>query len=152
LARSSISNWPSRRALIVLAAAVAGIELFGAAAKLPGVARIGYDNARQPYRLVRDADLDPFASFAPTAPLAVAAETIPRDATFAIVVGDEEPRIDPELVRQLFQLWLLPRAYTPRLRDADWVIVYNHASETAGVPYTREVGLGPGVNALEVAR
>jgi hypothetical protein len=152
LARFSISNWPSRRVVVALAAAVVAAELFGAAAKLPGVVRIGWENGRQPYRLVRDADLDPFASFAPTASVAAAREAIPRDATFAIVVGEDEPRIAPELVRQIFQLWLLPRSFTERPREADWVIVYHHASETAGVPYTREVGLGPGVNALEVRR
>jgi hypothetical protein len=31
------------------------------------------------------------------------------------------------------------------------VIAYNQSSERAGVRYTREIGLAPGVNALKVA-
>lgn len=146
-----MNKWPSRRALTVFAAVVVAVDLVAAVSQTPILARIGYENAKGPYRLVRNADLDPFASFAPTGALVAARETIPRDATYAIVVGDGPPRVAPELVRQIFQFWLLPRTYTSRTGDADWVIVYQRPSETAGVRYTQEVGLGPGVNALKVA-
>jgi hypothetical protein len=147
-----MTKWPNRRVVLAVAAVVVVVDLAAAASRVPSLARIGYDNAKEPYRLVRDADLDPFASFAPTEAVAVARQTIPRDATYAIVVGDDPPRVAPTLVRDIFRLWLLPRRYTTRLDEAQWVIAYHHASETIGVPYSKEIGFGPGVNALQVRR
>jgi hypothetical protein len=140
------------RGLVLAPAAVAGIALVAAVAQLPSLVRIGYGNSTQPLRLVRDADLDPFASFAPTAPLVAAQQLIPRDASYAIVVGNAPPVADPAIIPMIYRFWLLPRRYTRDRAAADWVIAYHRASESLGVPYTQELGAGPGVNILKVAR
>lgn len=146
-----MTTHPSRRTLLFLAVAIAAVELLAVCLRTPALAQLGWQHATAPYRLVRDADVDPFASFAPTASIVMAQRTIPPEATYAIVVGNQEPRVEPQLVRLIFKLWLLPRRYTARPRDADWVIAYNESSERVGVPYTQEIGLAPGVNALKVA-
>lgn len=141
----------TRRALVVFAALVVGIELYATASNSAWtLGRIGYQHLSRPSRLTRDADLDPLAFYAPTGALLAAQQTIPRGATYTIVVGNDPPGANPDYVRILFKLWLVPRLYTERLSEAHWVIAYHHSSETLGVKYTKEIGLGPDVNVVEV--
>lgn len=142
----------SRRALVAVAALAAAVQLTAAAGNVGDVVRAGHQGFAERSDRVRDADLDPLAAFASTAALALARDVIPADATFAIVIGNDPPVIDPGATRLVLRLWLQPRRYTPRPADADWVIVYNASSESLRLPYTREVGLGPKANAVEVKR
>jgi hypothetical protein len=150
--RFLMSERPGRRGLLIIAAIVVAIEVVAAAGQTAIFARVGYESSTKPFRLVRDADLDPLASFAPNAGLVAALETIPPDATYSIVVGKTPPVADPQLIRLIYQFWLLPRRYTSRPGAARWVIAYHRPSESLGVRYTREVGLAPFVNAVEVGR
>lgn len=142
----------STRGLLLFAAVIVTVELVLAASQVAPLARIGWANYEKPTRLVRDADLDPFSSFGPTAIVAAAQQKIPRNATYAIVVGKTPRGADPELVTDVLRFWLLPRRYTTKPADAQWVIAYNHPSETLGVAYTEELGLGLDVNVVKVRR
>lgn len=139
-------------AVTAVAVAVVAIELFTAATHISLFARVGYKNLRAPSHLVRDADLDPFAYFAPTQALVAAQRLIPANATYTIVVGHEAPGPPAGVANEIFRFWLVPRQYTRSVRDADWAITYNESSESLGVPYTRELGLGPGVNLVKLGR
>ncbi|HEX4518463.1 MAG TPA: hypothetical protein VH063_02670 [Gaiellaceae bacterium] len=139
--------------LTIVALVVVSVDLVTAATHLRVFAQVGYKNIRAPSHLVRDADLDPFAYFAPTQALVAAQRVIPKDATYTIVVGHEEPGGPPVgIADDIFRFWLVPRRYTKHIADADWAITYNAASESLGVPYTKEVGLGPSVNAVKLGR
>lgn len=137
---------------MAVAVVVVAIELFSAVTHLRLFAQVGYKNLRAPAHLVRDADLDPFAYFAPTQALVAAQRIIPEQATYTIVVGHEEPGPTATIAGDIFRFWLVPRRYTRNVRKADWAITYNESSESLGVPYTEELGLGPGVNAVKLGR
>jgi hypothetical protein len=135
-------------------AAVIGIVVFDllvSASHSWPLAKIGYQDASVPPRLVRDADVDPFSSFGPTAPLITAGRFIPRNATYSIVIGKDPPTPDPGLVRRELRLWLLPRTYVANRADAQWVVAYHESSEKLGIKYSDETGLGaPGTNVVRV--
>ncbi len=115
------------------------------------LAKIGYQDSSVPPRLVRDADVDPFSSFGPTAPLITAARFIPRNATYSIVVGQDPHTPDPGLTKRILRLWLLPRTYVAKPAEAQWVIAYHQSSEKLGIRYSDETGLGaPGTNVVRV--
>jgi hypothetical protein len=128
------------------------VDLSVAAVQAGRFAAIGWRLHERPRQLPRDDDLDPLAYFAPTAALARAREMIPSRARYAIVVGNDPPVADPELIRIVFRMWLVPRAYTDRPADAQWIISYHQAAETIGVPYLSETGIAPAVNVLKVRR
>ncbi len=140
------------RWLALFAAILVTAELWVAVSHTRLFAQVGYKNLTGSRHLVRDADLDPFSFFAPTQALVTAQDVIPRDATYAIVVGNEAPGPALEIAQDIFRFWLVPRRYAANLDQAQWVITYNAASESLGVPYTKEIGLGPGVNAVKLAR
>jgi hypothetical protein len=142
----------TRSLVLVVAAVIVTAELWAAVTNVRPYARIGYRNLATPNPLVRDADLDPLASFTSTGALVRATQAIPRDATYAIVFGNDPPVANPAEARVAFRFWLQPRRYVRRAADADWVIAYHRSSETLGVRYSREVGLTPGVNVVEVTR
>jgi hypothetical protein len=84
-----------------------------------------------------------------------AADVIPADATFHVVVGRNLPlRGNQEVaLTPLFKYWLLPRRATRQLEDADWVIAYGASTETLGVPLgERQIEISPGVVVAEVER
>jgi hypothetical protein len=114
------------------------------------LAKIGYQDASIPPRLIRDADVDAFAYYEPTGPLITARRAIPVDATYSIVVGQDPPVQNPALVKTILRLWLLPRTYVANPAEAQWVIGYHKSSEKLGIPYTDETGLAYGVNAVRV--
>jgi hypothetical protein len=142
----------SRQAVLAVAIVIAAIELLAAAAVVLDYARVGYRSAKAANPFVRDADLDPLAAYAPTAALARATAVIPSDATYAVVVGNDPPGRPAGNVRAAFRFWLLPRRYTTRISEADWIIAFHRSSETLGVRYSREIGLSPAVNAVQVRR
>jgi hypothetical protein len=145
----SIRRW-SRTATLVVAVVVVALELAFGAAVIGGYARTGWRAAGTPTPLVREADLDPLAQFVPTATLVHAAQAIPRDATYTVVVGQDPPVELPSDVETAFRFWLPPRRYTPNAADADWIVAFHVSSEDLGVPVAQEVGLGPAVNAVRV--
>jgi hypothetical protein len=138
--------------VLVVAIVVVAVELAAAAGVIGNYARFGWRAAETPNPLVRDADLDPLAQFVPTAALVHAAETIPPDATYTVVVGNDPPVELPGDVEAAFRFWLPPRHYTAHAADADWIVAYHVSSEQLGVPIGREIGLAPDVNAVEVKR
>lgn len=136
--------------LTLVAVAVVVTELGLAAARTSVYAQIGYRNAKAPPLLVRDADVDAFAYFDPTLAMVAAQRVIPRDATYTIVVGNEEAgrNMTPAFATIVYRFWLVPRRYTQNIHRARWALTYFKSSESLGVPYVREIGLGPGVNAV----
>src|SRR5581483_890431 len=103
-------QYAAMRAVLVLAAVAAAVCLATAVAQTARFAHTAWRLHGRPEQLPRVNDLDPLAYFASTAALAGARGVIPRDATYAIVVGHEGVP-DPELVRIVFCLWLLPRPF-----------------------------------------
>ncbi len=141
----------ARSGLLLVAAAAAVVEIWAAVGPTDDVARIGYRAFRTPTPLVRDADIDPLALYVPkTSALVHARETIPPDASFAVVVGKANEQ--PGIVKLLFRLWLMPRRYVQTLAAAQWVIAYERPSESLGVQYIQEIGLAPDVNVVKVKR
>jgi hypothetical protein len=148
----AVRRWTSVPSLVLVVAAVAvGVEIWVTAGPALSYARIGYRNVRDPTPKPRDADLDPLSSYISTGTIVLARETIPPDATYTVVVGNTKLD-DPGVVGVMLRLWLAPRRYTDRLASAQWVVAYHESSEALGVPYTREVGLGPDANAVELKR
>ena len=98
------------------------------------------------------ADVDPFAYYDPTLAMVAARQAIPRDATYTIVVGRERNAMVPGLATSVYRIWLLPRRYTPDIHEAQWALTYWKSSEFLGVPYSTEIGLGPGVNAVKLGK
>jgi hypothetical protein len=141
-----------RTILLAAAALIAGVELSVAATTIGDYARLGYRSATTPNPLVREADLDPLASFVPTDALVRAAAAIPAGATYTVVVGDDPPVERPAEVRVAFRFWLQPRRFTRGVEGAEWVIAYHRSSERLGVRYSSETGLAPGVNVVRVRR
>ncbi len=135
---------------MVVAVLVVSVSLFSAVTHIRFFAGVGYKNLRGPPHLVRDADLDPFAFFAPTQSLVAAQRIIPKNASYTIVIGHEAPGPPAGIADDIFRFWLVPRRYTTNVREADWAITYNASSESLGVPFTKELGLGPGVNAVKL--
>jgi hypothetical protein len=137
--------------VLLVAAAAVVVEIVVAVGPTDTVARIGYRSFRTPTPLVRDADLDPLALYVPkTNALVKARETIPADATYAVVTGSSTT--NASVLKLVFRLWLMPRRYVRTVAAAQWVVAYERSSESLGVPYTREIGLAPDVNAVKVRR
>jgi hypothetical protein len=67
-------------------------------------------------------------------------------------VGGPRSVEDPGIVKVLFRFWLLPLRYVLKIADAQWVIAYQRPSESLGVQYTQEIGLGPDINVVKVKR
>jgi hypothetical protein len=136
----------------VLAAVVVLIELWLAVSRTSFYAHVGARNLRAAQLLVRDADVDPFAYFDPTLAMVAAQRAIPRNATYTIVYGGEQPgrKMVPGFAKSVYRLWLVPRKYTTDIHKAQWALTYFKSSEFLGVPYRKEIGLGPGVNAVEL--
>ena len=133
---------------------VAILALIAGGTQAPKLARLAWSRATAPSESLTDRELAAvIVAQSPDMFLKVAA-TIPRNATYAVVVGDEPPPPSnfPFLIPLLFQYWLLPRHYTHDIHDADWVISYNHPSETLGVRYSEEINISPTANVVKVIR
>ncbi|CAB4696751.1 MAG: hypothetical protein F2663_05345 [Actinobacteria bacterium] len=141
----------NRRAVAIIATAAVAAQLIVAVAHLPSLAMAGgraYDTKTP---AIRDGDLDPLALYAGTQALVLARAAIPPSATFAVAIGNDPPVAQPEVLRRIFDFWLAPRRDVGDPAKADWVIVYHRSSESVGVPYTTEAGLGPDGNAIKVS-
>jgi hypothetical protein len=148
--QAQVHRLGGRSLLLVGAMIIAVVELALAVSKTSFYARIGWKNLHTPKQLVRDADVDPFAYYDPTLPMVAAGQAIPRTATYTIVVGHERNAMVPGLAIDVYRLWLAPRHYTTDIHKAQWALTYWKSSEFLGVPYTTEIGLGPGVNAVKL--
>lgn len=101
-----------------------------------------------------DRELPPAVSVdLPAAVLTGAAATIPLDASFHVVVGDnlelsETTRVS---IQPLLRYWLLPRRLAS-LSESAWVIAYGASTETLGLELGRQVEVHPGVVVAEVVR
>jgi hypothetical protein len=143
-----------RLSLAGFAAVLAVLALIAAAAELPSVLRSAYQTVTSHGQSWNSGELGPSFSSDTSDELVNAAKTLPRNATYTIVFGNAPPLqpIERTGILPLFRYWLLPRRYTPRLREAQWVITYHHSSETVGVPYRKEITLGADANTFEVTR
>jgi hypothetical protein len=135
----------------VLATGIVVFELATTAWRTTTVSHTLVENVRKPPMLVRDADVDPFAFYAPTFAMVAAQHAVPRNATYTIVTGTERKALAAGLFTDIYRLWLMPRRYTTDLQLADWAITYFKPSEIIGRKYIEEIGLGPGVNAVKLA-
>jgi hypothetical protein len=137
---------------VPVAAVVVVAELWLAVSRSSFYAGVGYRNLKVPPLLVRDADVDPFAYFDPTLAMIAAQRAIPADATYTIVYGGEQPvrKMTRVFAIDVYRFWLTPRRYTTDVHKAQWALTYFKSSEFLGVPYTKEIGLGPGVNAVKL--
>jgi hypothetical protein len=140
-----------RRALVVLAGVVVALELWAAIGHIDDIARTGYQAVAKPSYPVQKADLDPLAFYALPEAVVRARDVIPPHATYAVVTGPGLTSTQ-RLAAVAFKLMLLPRVFTADRHRAQWVIAYRASSEALGVPYTREIGLAPGVNVIEAVR
>lgn len=60
--------------------------------------------------------------------------------------------VHPALLRIAFEFWLLPRRFTDRVGDAQWLIIYGRGVPRPAVEVRRRISLGPAATLLEVAR
>jgi hypothetical protein len=129
-------------------------SLAGALTQVAPLWRIFRANLAAPPAPLAVRDVNQLGPYLDPRALTAAREVIPAGATYAVVVGDTPPTTATQklAIPLLFQYWLLPRRSTADPRDAQWVIAYDHPSETLGVRVAREVGLAPGVNADLIAR
>ena len=130
------------------------LALLAACTRVPHIARAGWNHARTPAQSVQQRELAAVVFAQAPEMFLSAAKIIPRNATYSVVVGDipETSSDFHEAIPLLFQYWLLPRRFTLNVHDADWVISYDHPSETLGVRYSQELGLAPAVNVVKVIR
>jgi hypothetical protein len=136
------------------AALVAAVSLATAYDRTPERVRDAWTRLHQPTPSALDRELAPAASHEVSVQaLTAASSTIPPDATYAIVTGDEPPLDSAIALAAELTLrdWLLPRTYVARPVDADWVITYHYPSEKLPV-HGDEIGLGPDANLVHVRR
>ncbi|MBV8081029.1 MAG: hypothetical protein JO186_11725 [Actinobacteria bacterium] len=136
------------------AAGVAVIALIGAAAEVPTAVRAAHAAFTARGESWNSGEYGPSVAWETTEEVQNAIKTLPPNAVYTIVLGNQPPLSSFEQtgILPLFRYFLLPRRYTPRLRDAQWVITYHHSSETVGVPYKKEIPLGPDGNTFKVTR
>ena len=137
------------------ATAVIGLlALVAALSRVPHIGRLGWDRASTPAHSTQDRELAALILAQDPNLFLRAAKIIPLDATYSVVVGNSPPtNVDlTQGIPLLYQYWLLPRHFTNDVHDADWVITYDHSSETLGVRYSEEIGIGPTSNIVKVIR
>jgi hypothetical protein len=139
------------RIVIALACLIVAVELWAAGTHAAHIARYAWRIAGVSPYPVQEADFDPFAQYAMPEALVRARAIIPADATYAVVLGRDLPP-SARAAPIAFEFALLPRRYTRDLTRAQWIIAYHTPSEGLGVRYSREIGLGPDVNVVEVTR
>jgi hypothetical protein len=62
------------------------------------------------------------------------------------------PSIVHDGLAQLLWYALLPRRYTSDFQTAQYIVTWDHSSESLGVRVKRETGIGPDGNVVEVGR
>jgi hypothetical protein len=143
-------HWPESAAAVIVA-----VALSSALGQVSPVARTGWALLTAHTGPASGRELAPASSHGvSTQALELAAKTIPPDGHYAIVVG-QQPPFDPSVanaVPSIVQYWLLPRRYTPNIKDASWILTYHAPSETLGLTVAQEIGLGPDANLVRVDR
>jgi hypothetical protein len=136
------------------AVVIAALALIAAASQSPAIARAGWSNLTGHSQSTINRQLAAVVySQAPSSTFLAAARIIPRNAVYAVVVGEEPPNPTSDFkfaIPTLFQYWLLPRHYTRDIHKAQWVISWHHPSETLGVRYSEELGIGDYSNIVKV--
>ena len=125
-----------------------------AAAQAPTIVRDAWNQFTGPWHGGAPRELSFVTNSEQQGELRAALKEIPPRVRYTIVFGDAPP-VDPNVQAStvpLFSYVLLPRIYVSDLADAQWVIAYHHASETIGVPYKKELNLGPYVNTFAVTK
>ena len=139
-----------------VAAIVVAVALAVAFDQAPALLRADRLILAQPSYSLERSDLDPLSFWVPSGTLKLAREEIPSGATYTIVLGSDPPLLGDTrtAVQPIFQAWLLPRRYTPKLGQAQWVIAYHRAlaSIHLGRPITHEIDLTSNATLLEVGR
>src|SRR5205814_4870353 len=107
------------------------LALVAAAAEVPGVVRAAHDSVTSPQQSWSSGELGPSFAWETSEEMTNAAKTLPRNAVYTIVFGNDPPLqpIESTGILPLFRYWLLPRRYTPNLHKPQWVITYHHASQ-----------------------
>jgi len=147
-------------ALQIAAALVAAAALGGALYRVPALVRIAHHSLNLPGSSVEDADLDPLHYYVSIGALVAARNTMPKGATYTVVVGHDPPLDnnpstaagDAHAIRVMFLLYMMPDRYTPDIHEARWVIAYHQRSSTLGIKYSKQSYLSYDANLLEVAR
>lgn len=139
-----------------LAAIVVAAALAAAFDQIPTL--LGADRLilAQPDHSLLSSDIDAIGIWVPTVTLNLAVANIPTGATYTIVLGNDPPLLGDTrtAVQPIFQFWLLPRRYTPKLGQAQWVIAYHRARSSidVGRPIAKEIDLENDATLLEVGR
>jgi hypothetical protein len=142
------SQFLDRYPLRVGAALVAAAALGGAVYRLPALARAGHRYLNQPSRSVDVADLDPVRFFAQIGVVLAARGAIPPGSTYTVALGRYVAPSTTVILREE----LLPLRYTPKLRDAQYVIAYDRDPKTIRVRYSKSADLTWPAQLLEVKR
>lgn len=135
------------------AVVIAVLALIAAGSQVPVIARSGWSHLHEHVPSTTDRELAAVVySQAPNSTFLAAAHDIPRNALYSVVVGEDPP--NPfgfkVAIPALFQYWLLPRRYTKNIHKAQYVISWHHSSETLGIRYSEELGIGADSNVLKV--
>jgi len=152
LIRRLSAHSPRTLALVLLASLIVALELTAAITHAVDDVRTGRQAAGKPAAPVEAADFDPFAIYAMPEALVNARRVIPPDAVYAFAAGSNLSTVQRQRAALAFELALLPRAFTLDRHKAQWVIAYQMSSEGLGIHYSREIGLGPGVQVVKVSR
>jgi hypothetical protein len=135
------------------AVVIAVLALIAAASQVPVIARSGWSHLNEHVGSTTDRELAAVVySQAPNSTFLAAAKDIPRNALYSVVVGQDPPNPAGFTVAipGMFQYWLLPRRYTKNIHKAQWVISWHHSSETLGIRYSEELGIGDDSNIVKV--
>jgi hypothetical protein len=146
---ASLRRFSARDGAVVIAA----LALIAAGSQSPAIARAGWANLTRHAESTTNRQLAAVVfSQAPNSTFLTAARIIPRNAVYAVVVGQDPPNPSDFkfAIPTLFQYWLLPRHYTRDIHKAQWVISWHHSSETLGIRYSEELGIGDDSNIVKV--
>src|SRR5436190_3272630 len=135
-AKQLLNAYGFRVAAALVAAAALGAALY----RVPALERTARTYLKAPDYSPESADLEPLRFFVSIGALDEARNTIPPGETYTIVVGHDPPLADDpvqanhlaDAIAPIFRFWLIPLRYTPKLRDAQWVITYHQPSKGVG--------------------
>lgn len=85
--------------------------------------------------------------------IARAAEAMPRDARYVVLLGSHTPGAAPANLRWVppfADYWLLPRRRVGEIAQATWVLAYG--APLSGLHVERVVRVGPGIAVAQVRR
>ncbi len=132
---------------------IVAICLYSAAGRIRPVVEAAHSAVTTASGSQAQRDLAPAGTWSLIAFVTAARRVIPRNATYAVVIGQDPPTDGLRVLAIPPLLWysLAPRKYTQDIQAAQWVITYHHSPESLGVKVGREVGLDADGNAVQVA-